>query len=146
MLEPLLDRSLVLVDTQTVSQEDVTQAFKQYRSLGYEGAMLRDPESLYVGDRSYGLLKVKEFDDSEFKIVNVNEGRGKLKGHAIFECITEDGAEKFEAKLKGETSHLKTIFENPQDYIGKSLTVQYQGRTKNHIPRFPVGLRVRQDV
>lgn len=138
-------KPLVQVDTLPKTQDEVTKTFKDFRAMGYEGAMLRDPESMYTGDRSYGLLKVKEFDDSEFKIVNVNEGRGKLKGHAIFECVTEDGV-TFEAKLKGDTEHLKTIFENPKDYIGKSLTVQYQGRTKNNIPRFPVGLRVRQDV
>lgn len=141
----LVSSPIVVVETIPVEQKDVVKLFKDFRSRGYEGAMLRDPKSLYIGDRSYGLLKVKEFDDSEFKITGVNEGRGKLKGHAIFECVTEDGV-TFEAKLKGDTSRLKEIFDSPDQYIGKTLTVQYQGRTKNNIPRFPVGLRIREDV
>jgi len=39
-----------------------------------------------------------------------------------------------------------SVWENPNDYIGKMLTVQYQGMTKNSIPRFPVGVRIREDV
>lgn len=50
---------------------------------------------------------------------------------------------KFKAKMKGKTEDLKVFFENQQDYIGKKLTVQYQGLTPDGIPRFPVGLRIR---
>lgn len=134
------------VYTVNTSQNEVTDRFKQFRLNGYEGAMLRGVDTKYEQKRSYGLLKVKEFDDAEFQIVGVNEGRGKLKGHAIFECVTEDGETKFEAKLKGSEENLKTIFSNPEPFIGRRLTVQFQGRTKNNIPRFPVGLRVRTDI
>lgn len=134
------------VETKLINIEDVVPEFRRFRAQGYEGGMLRDPKSKYSHKRSYGLLKVKEFDDAEFKIVAVNEGRGKLKGHAIFECICEDGETRFEAKLKGDTKKLKEIYENQEPYLGQMLTVQFQGKTKNNIPRFPVGVRLRQDV
>lgn len=137
---------LRFVETHLINIQDVVPYFRKFREQGYEGGMLRDPKSMYIHKRSYGLLKVKEFDDAEFKIVAVNQGRGKLKGHAIFECITEDGETRFEAKLKGETKQLKEMYENQQTYIGQLLTVQFQGRTKNNIPRFPVGVRLRTDV
>lgn len=140
------DDCIRYVETHLINIEDVVPYFRKFREMGYEGGMLRDPKSKYSHKRSYGLLKVKEFDDAEFKIVAVNEGRGKLKGHAIFECVTEDGETKFEAKLKGETERLKEIFQNQTEYLGKLLTVQFQGRTKNNIPRFPVGVRLRSDV
>lgn len=136
---------LKLVTTERVDESDVTKVFRLYRSQGYEGAMLRNYKSLYVGKRSYDLQKVKEFDDSEFRITGVEEGRGKMKGHAIFVCETSGGKE-FKAKMRGSLELLAEIFENQSVYIGKSLTVMYQGLTKDGIPRFPVGVRVREDL
>lgn len=126
--------------------EDIVLSFKQYRENGYEGSMLRNPDVVYENKRSYSLLKVKEMDDAEFKIIGINEGRGKLAGHAIFVCLLEDGETTFDVKMKGSFGVLKEIFENPTKYINKLLTVQFQGRTKNNIPRFPVGLRFREDI
>lgn len=140
------DGCIKFVETHLIKIEEVVPYFRKFRQQGYEGGMLRNPKGKYSHKRSYDLLKVKEFDDAEFKIVAVNEGRGKLKGHAIFECVIEDGATKFEAKLKGETEKLKEIFQNQTEYLGKLLTVQFQGRTKNNIPRFPVGVRLRADA
>lgn len=140
------DGCIRFVDTHEVTIDDVVPYFRKFREAGYEGGMLRNKAGKYSHKRSYDLLKVKEFDDSEFTIVEVGEGRGKLKGHAIFECVIEDGETRFEAKLKGPQEKLAEIYQNKDQYLGKLLTVQFQGRTKNNIPRFPVGVRVRQDV
>lgn len=112
-------------------------------SCGFEGAMARNLESKYENKRSYNLQKVKTFQDAEFEITDVVEGRGKMAGHAIFVLKTKDGT-PFEAKMQGSLDNLKAIWEHKQDYIGHLLTVQYQGLTnKNRVPRFPVGLRLR---
>ena len=73
--------------------------------------------------------------------------RGKLSGHAgSFVCITKDGNE-FNAKIKGQLPLLKKYFTEFEKYKGKMLTVQYQGYTnKNNVPRFPIGLRIREDM
>lgn len=137
---------LQLVETSLVVDEDeLMEAFDRFRAQGYEGTMVRNAASLYVGKRSYDLQKLKEFEDREFCIVDVEEGRGKLAGHAIFVCEVGNG-EVFRVKLKGETSELKKYFEHPELAIGKQLTVRYQGLTKNDIPRFPVGERIREDL
>jgi DNA ligase 1 len=136
--------SIKCVLTFTVySEDEVMDFFEKFRKLGYEGSMLRNSESLYVNKRSNDLQKVKEFDDGEFKITGIKEGRGKLAGHAIFICAMTNGDE-FEAKLKGDTSRLKEYFDNHSLWKGKQLTVQYQGLTgKNKVPRFPVGVAIR---
>ena len=136
--------SIKFVETYLVNDEDVAMnMFNDLRDQGYEGAMLRNADSKYVNKRSYDLQKMKEFDDAEFPIVGVEEGRGKLAGHAIFVCRTEGGKE-FLAKMRGDTSRLKEIFDNPKLWEGKRLTVQYQGITgKEQVPRFPVGVAIR---
>lgn len=141
---------IVLVDTCRVDGETALLiAFEDYRALGYEGAMVRNAEGSYESHpthRSGDLQKIKEFDDAEWPIVGIKEGRGKLAGHAIFTCRTQDGSE-FDVKLAGDSSALRDYFENPDKAIGKLLTVQYQGLTgKSGVPRFPVGLRVRGDA
>lgn len=137
--------TIKFVATKVVDEADVVTEFKKFVTLGYEGAMLRNLASKYEQRRSYGLMKVKEFEDAEFVIVGVKEGRGKLQGHAIFECSV-DATTTFDVKLKGSEDRLKEIFQDQPKYLGKALTVQFQGRTKNNIPRFPVGVRLREDV
>lgn len=136
---------LVLVQTILVHSEDeLMAAFEQFRAQGYEGAMVRNAAGLYVNQRSYDLQKVKEFDDAEFEVVGVSEGRGKLAGHGIFVCRTPEGA-RFEAKMIGQLEHLRKYHQNPDLAIGRKLTVQFQGyTTKSGVPRFPVALRLQQ--
>ncbi len=147
-LQGLLTQSdsphLVLVETGAATEGSVFTVFKRHRAAGYEGSILRNYTGLYVGKRSYDLQKVKEFLDAEFKIVGVEEGRGKMKGHAIFVCHTHEGKE-FKAKMKGSLDLLAGYFQNAEKYIGKTITVQFQEYTKDGIPRFPVAIRFRED-
>ena len=119
--------------------------FLEVREQGYEGLMLRNQKSPYVNKRSYDLQKVKEFDDAEFKIVDIIEGRGRLQGKGIFICETENG-ETFKAKMIGDLENLNAYWERPNDFIGKIVTVQFQGYSKYGIPRFPIAVRFRDDL
>lgn len=139
--------SLIPVQTIPVEDEDeLMLAFNKLLVEGYEGAIVRNASGLYVNKRSYDLQKVKEFIDEEFEITDVIEGRGKLVGHGIFICKTKDGT-AFNAKMAGTLESLKQYFEHPAKYVGKKLTVKFQGYTaKNGVPRFPVALRIREDA
>ena len=133
---------LVLVDTVVVDQDEVTAVFTKYRKKGYEGAMIRNTQSLYENKRSYGLQKIKEFDDAEFEIVGVESGRGRMSECAIFCCVTKTG-DNFNCKMEGSLDALKGFLKNPKSVIGKMLTVRYQGLTNGNVPRFPIGVVVR---
>ena len=138
---------LVFVETVAIANEDALMAaFQKFVGQGYEGAIARNAAGPYVHKRSYDLLKIKQFNDAEFRITGVEEGRGKLAGHGMFVCVTADGTE-FRAKMKGELAELKKFLQHPEQYVGRMLTVQYHGLTaKSNVPRFPVALRVRADV
>ena len=49
------------------------------------------------------------------------------------------------AKMEGKQEFLKHLFENPEEYMGKPLTIKYQNLSKDGIPRFPVGKTIRLD-
>lgn len=143
---PLPQHVQLVATVRVDNEDDMMLEFEKYLKLGYEGAIVRNADGLYVNKRSYDLQKVKEFIDEEFVVIGVEEGRGKLAGHGIFVCKTRDGVE-FRAKMQGELESLKQYYENPKAVIGKLLTVKFQGyTTKNGVPRFPVALRMRENL
>jgi DNA ligase-1 len=159
--EHLSEGPLKAVETIEVADEDdMMAAFDRFLDQGYEGLMIRNFAGGYVNKRSYDLQKVKEFMDAEFKIVGVEEGRGKLAGKAIFICETEAKAYpngkntftppagvRFNVKMKGKLADLKKYIDDPSLAIGRLLNVQYQGFTnKKFVPRFPVGVRFHEEV
>lgn len=133
--------------TMARSKEEVLKWHDYFIDGGYEGTMVRLHNMPYESKRSSQLLKLKSFTDSEFKIVGVEEGRGKLSGHAgAFICETADGKSTFNVKMEGSLSKLKEYWENRDEYIGQLITVKYQGLTVYGIPRFPTGKAIREDL
>lgn len=126
------------------SEERVMHLFSEFIAEGYEGAMVRSLNGRYENKRSKNLVKVKEFDSSEFEVVDVRAGRGIMADKAIFICKVGDTT--FDCKMKGELDSLKKYLDDPSLAIGKLLEVKYQGLTEAGVPRFPVGLRLREDL
>lgn len=108
---------------------------------GYEGIMLRD-DAKYVMGRTNSLLKYKNTEDAEFEIVGFKEAQGNDTGTVIWECKTELGT-TFEVRPKGDRLYRAKLYEDAKKYLGKQLTVSYQELTPDGIPRFPVGIAIR---
>lgn len=110
---------------------------------GYEGSMIRNKDSKYINSRSYDLLKYKNFDDHEFKVIGFdyesNFSDDNMKP-VIWRCITPTGQE-FNVQSKGTRSERNDLYTNGNKYIGKMLSVKFFGYTEDNIPRFPKTLR-----
>lgn len=115
-----------------------------YVSEGYEGAMLRNLRMPYAQTRSYDLLKVKQFQDDEYLITGYKEGHGKFAGMVVFECTMDDG-QTFDVVMSGKREYLRQLFQNPEYFMGKMLTVKHQGWTNAGKPRCPTGKAIRED-
>jgi DNA ligase 1 len=135
---------VVPVPTRTVgTHEEVRRRHDEYVLDGFEGAIVRHGEESYKeGYRSRNLLKVKTFDDNEFKILGVVQGKGKFEGLGIFTCVTDDG-QVFEATPKGTEEIRRAYWTNREQHIGQKATVRHFGWTQDGIPRFPVAVCVR---
>lgn len=153
-IEEAMDKGLhgilVWVETHEVPDAASVPGFHELMlEHGFEGFMLRNADGLYVNKRSYDLQKVKEMTDEEFKIVDFEEGKGRLSGHVgSFWCVTNDDSPKgagirFKAKPKGKTAKLKDYFKDHSLWRDKLLTVQFQNYTPDGKPRFPVGKGIR---
>lgn len=125
------------------SEDEALMWHATWVDAGYEGAMIRDGGAPYLHKRSYGLQKIKFMHDAEFRIVAVEEGKGQMAGRAIFVCETE-GGERFSCKMKGSLDSLEKFVQDPSLAVGKMLTVQYQELTERGVPRFPVGIRLKE--
>lgn len=141
-----LENTLVVIPTEeVVDKEELMIVQEVYTHLGFEGAMVRNIEGNYKHGRSYDLQKVKTFEDAEFPVVAIEQGKGKMAGLAMFVCELPDG-NTFRVKMVGALDDLKHYYDNPEPWIGKPLTVKYQGLSAYGVPRFPVALRFREDI
>ena len=138
-------KNVKLVKTVRASNEsDVAHLHQRFVKDGYEGTMIRDSEMKYeIGKRSYSLLKLKDFVDAEYRIVNVIDGDGSDVGLAIFELETDSG-ERFNCRPEGSQENRADLFKNRRELVGKYLTVRYQELSKDGIPIFPVGVSIRE--
>lgn len=123
---------------------EITEFFESALANGFEGVMLRDPYSFYeAGKRSKGLIKMKKFDTDEFAITGYVEGKGKLEGKiGAFKVKTPEGKE-FSVKVASTDEELAHMWNYRTCYINAMLTVKFQGKSENGIPRFPIGLGIR---
>jgi DNA ligase-1 len=137
--ESLLNPPVITVDVHVVDDEhDLKTMLGHYLEIGYEGQMLRVPDSLYEGKRSKNLIKHKEFEDEEFEIVSIEEGKGNWAGAAKrVEIRLKDGTTQFSG-VRGSFDMLKDLLYNANDYIGTDVTVRYQNKTEDGKLRFPV--------
>jgi DNA ligase-1 len=114
-------------------------------SEGYEGLVIRDPEMPYkCGARDYRMLKIKEFDEAEFKITGYELG---LRGveDMCFVLSTDDG-KSFKAKPMGDKATKEDYILGINEIIGMKGTVRYFHLTPEGIPNLPVFVTVRYDL
>jgi DNA ligase-1 len=135
---------LVRVETILVKdEEEMMETFESFLKRGYEGGMARNVNGQYEGKRSYHLQKIKEFQDDEFPIIGIEEGRGGYAGCGIFICKAKNG-KPFSVKMRGPKERLAAFLEDHSLWKNKSLTVKYQYISVYGIPIFPVGERFKE--
>ncbi len=124
---------LIITPTYSVGyEEEIHSKLAEYIADGFEGQILRVSDSLYENKRSKSLIKHKNFIDSEYSILGVKEGIGKLSGKAG--TLIFDG---FESAINGTHEYLGELWDQRDELVGKNATVKYFELTPDGIPRFP---------
>jgi DNA ligase-1 len=138
-------RKVVLAPAHTVeSHEEIYPLHEAFVKEGWEGTMIRLHNQGYkVGQRTNQLLKLKDFLEEEFKVVNVIDGKGKFVGASIFICETPEG-KTFETSPIGTMEYRKELFAKRDQLIGTYWTVRFQAYTKDKIPQFGRAINQRE--
>jgi len=130
--------------TKVKSSDHLDKMFKDMVALDGEGIMIRKPGSDYEQKRSSSLLKYKQFGDTECKIVGYKPGTGKYTGMlGSFECELLDGVGKhFYVAGMDDCIRKNYLKSHPK---GTVITIIFNEKTNDGIPRFPRYLRKRDD-
>jgi ATP-dependent DNA ligase len=131
------------------SEEDAVSKYESFIAVGYEGAILRNIDGVYLASatktgtfmRSNDLVKMKNKFSDEFEVVGYTEGKkGKGKGAVIWIAKTADGM-TFKATPKDITDaeRYKIFKQCKKDfeklYLGRMLTIEYEDLSKKGVPQ-----------
>lgn len=136
--------NIVIVPTYEVNNEaEIIKYHNQFVKEGYEGVIIRNANGKYTfKHRSKDLQKWKYFKDKEFTITGGKEATGEDKGTVVFICDAGNG-KTFECRPRGSRELRKRWFKDLEYLKGSRLTVRFQELTDDGLPRFPVGIAVR---
>jgi len=141
-------KGVSVLDQFLCNEEVFVNLLEHSKNEGWEGLMLRK-DTTYKGKRSDEVLKVKQFHDAEYIVLDVEND---------IQRVIVDGAEVSELMLKNiivehkgnrvqvgsgfNHEQRRYYFNNPNEIIGKQVTIQYFEETSNqngtHSLRFPV--------
>lgn len=128
------------------NMEELDSQHDEWADLGYEGIMLRAADGLYDnGEKNIFMFKYKKFVDAEFKILGVKPDKDGTGGLMILQTdscefdgtVTE---KTFTCRCKGTDAQRAHTLTNPEEYIGKLLTVRFSSRLKSGVPEFNRGI------
>lgn len=107
---------------------------------GWEGLVLKDPDSLYENKRSKYWCKVKKFFTDEFPVIRFEYGNKKYS-NVVGKLICEINGKEFGCG-SGLTDKERKDF---LDELPQIIEVKYQELTEDGVPRFPTYVRPRED-
>ena len=130
---------LEIVSTELIEDIDsCNHMHGEYLEEGYEGSIIRLNSTYAKGKRSNNLIKRKDFDEDEGKIVGYVLGNGNFEGLPKVILVEMKSGLIAKATMTGSREFLKE-FLNDFDtrHNGSEATVQYFGFTSDGELRFP---------
>lgn len=156
-------KKLIYVPTFTVNSEEEIQEYHiKFLEEKYEGTMIRNINSLYKTKcRSSDLLKYKDFEDAEFKIIDytIEKNTGKTDENLVVWIVEvpvkivldghqgdpdleiENNKIKVKIRPKGNVDERKELYkmcvENFDQFKGRNLWTSFFEKTRDGSLRFP---------
>lgn len=130
------------------TEKDLTDFMAEANSKDWEGLILRK-DVAYEGKRSNDMLKVKEMQDMEFTVKDVEMGPIRIikEGKEITEVMLSAIKVAYKNNIVSIGSGFsieqrQEFYKDPKKILGKTVTIQYFEETKNeqglYSLRFPV--------
>tara|TARA_R110000824_G_scaffold60853_14_gene162441 strand:+ start:19531 stop:20763 length:1233 start_codon:yes stop_codon:yes gene_type:complete len=128
----------------SASYEDIKEWHDSFVADGYEGAMVKDLTAPYKFGRGPEVMKLKAFHDADLKIERLLEGTGKHSGKLGSVLVSYHGVDVQVGS--GFSDDLReSIWNSPNDFIGRTIEVRYQEVTPDGSLRFPTFVCFRND-
>ena len=142
-----IDKIRIVETFDVYSIEQTQEIFQNYLNDGFEGIILKDPNSLWENKRSKGQIKFKAELDCDLKVLSVLSGTGKYADMiGSLYCESADGVVKVYVG-SGFTDEQRNA--PPSDYYDKIIAVKYNAKITNvkdgESLFLPIFLEVRND-
>lgn len=132
-----------IVQTYASNKSFLEAHFTQAISQGYEGIMIRLPNSLYaLNKRSSDLLKYKKFLDIALPIIDITPNDANPLHGTVW---VEYKGQRTKTGAKLSHSEREELLSNKDYYIGKIAEIRYFEETDDGLLRFPIYLGERID-
>ena len=132
---------------QGTDHSQVAKVAQQMIDNKREGVMV-NRNDVYECKRTKSLLKVKEFNDADLRVIGYEEGRGENAGKLGAFIIDYKGYPVHVGSGYSKEQRIE-YWDNKEDMIGKIIKVKYFEETQNQAGtlslRFPVFLELRND-
>ena len=122
------DKLSIIPSVNVETLEEAMECANAYMQQGLEGAILKSPYLLFENKTSRLQVKIKAELDCDLLCIGVEEGTGKYEG-MIGSLICESSCGKLKVNV-GTGLNEKDRAKNPDEYIGKILTVKYNEKIK----------------
>jgi len=132
--------AFIIPQTQVIDSADLQQYLADIEKLGGEGLIVRKADALYAAGRSTEILKVKNYQDTEARVIAHLPGKGRNEGRLGSLLVELEDGTKF--KIGGGFSDAERVSPPP---IGAVVTFKFYGKYPSGIPKFPSFIRVRLD-
>jgi len=139
--------NIFIVPSKTLSDiGDVYDFYEHSTNMKFEGLVLRRLDHKYPTAREHKtaqMIKMKPFEDAEFEVIGYKQGEADRAGCVVWECRNDVNAETFGCSQMGDVEFQRGLFEEGDQYIGKKITVRFDGRSDKGIPVKPRAVRFR---
>ena len=126
----------VIEHIRTESYAEIQALHTKWVEEGYEGLVARKPAAKYAfGKRGSNMIKVKEYMEEEFEIIDYVDG---LRDEDFCFILETKEGKTFKAKPVGDRALKAQYMEDMDTIIGKSGTVKFFDWTIDGIPSQPI--------
>jgi DNA ligase-1 len=137
-------KKIKYVKTYRVNEKEIEEYHQKFTNEGFEGSMIRNREGLYKQkNRSYDLLKLKDFMDEEFEIIGFSyekDTSNEDRNCVVWIIKVNEGIECY-VRPKGEKVQRQELYEkcvkNFNEFKGRKLWTKFFDYTSDGNLRFP---------
>ena len=125
------DRLIILPTFSIINHDAAIKARNNFIDLGFEGLILRNPDSEYdFGKRRVGIMvKYKKSQDGIFRVIGIKPEGIKRPDIPLLICRNDINDELFECHLSESLNYQKQVLINKNKYINRGVYIEYGERS-----------------
>lgn len=96
--------------------------------------------------RHHGMLKFKNIEDGEYEVTGYRSGEGNNEGCVVWECCDPKNRKiVFTCQHRASLDERRYFYQHGEEYVGHYLTIEFGEKSKEGVPKFPIGVRFRPE-